>query len=609
MKTFLHHLKFVAPLLLLLLSLFNTSTVFGQTNTWDGSSSANWNTPANWSLNLVPTNAHDVVIPNGITATITVNTAAVCKTFTMNGGATANNVTISNGNSLTVSGAVSIGAGTGTGDDKLLNVGSAALSCTSINITATGNNNRSSGITLSTGTVTASGSITMGDVNDDFRFTGAGLLKVGGNMSGGTFTSSTGTVEYYGDGTGGTSAAQSIAAYTYYNLTTSGSGTKSLAGNTAANGTLKVNAATTLNLGTQTLGSPTSTILQCGATAGSVISGTGLLTLGGNITVNNVATGSDEATISCPVALGATRTFSVADDGTAANDLTISGIVSGGGSGITKTGAGTMILSGMNTYTGATTVNNGILKAGVVTQAFGQNSAVTLANTLGVVLDITGFNTTIGSLTGGGASGGNVTLGAATLTIGSNNTSPAAYSGIINGTGGLLKTGNGTLTLSGTNTYTGATTINNGSLSVSTIGNGGVAGNLGQATNAAANLVLGGGTLEYTGATSSIDRNFILTAGTNSTIEITTNTLTVSGASTATTGGLTKIGAGSLVLTGTNLYTGNTNINEGILFNNGSLASAHFDVPLATGIFGGVFAGKWNCRRNHQSCQSYQSYK
>jgi fibronectin-binding autotransporter adhesin len=112
------------------------------------------------------------------------------------------------------------------------------------------------------------------------------------------------------------------------------------------------------------------------------------------------------------------------------------------------------------------------------------------------------------------------------------------------GTGSLTKTGTGTLTLSGTNTYTGVTTINQGAVSVATIGNGGVAGNLGQATNAAGNLVLGGGTLQYTGATASTNRNFTLTAGTTSTIDVTTNDLTISGASTNTTGALPKTGAG-----------------------------------------------------------------
>ena len=47
-------------LMVLFVSLF-ANVASAQTNTWDGSNSNNWNTAANWSLNLVPTAAHDVV--------------------------------------------------------------------------------------------------------------------------------------------------------------------------------------------------------------------------------------------------------------------------------------------------------------------------------------------------------------------------------------------------------------------------------------------------------------------------------------------------------------------------------------------------------------------
>jgi autotransporter-associated beta strand protein len=93
-----------------------------------------------------------------------------------------------------------------------------------------------------------------------------------------------------------------------------------------------------------------------------------------------------------------------------------------------------------------------------------------MANAASTTLDLNGFNNTIGSLTGGGATGGNVTLGSATLTVGSDNTSPAAYAGVISGTGGLTKSGSGTLTLSGANTYSGVTTINAGTLKLDNAG-------------------------------------------------------------------------------------------------------------------------------------------
>jgi fibronectin-binding autotransporter adhesin len=159
------------------------------------------------------------------------------------------------------------------------------------------------------------------------------------------------------------------------------------------------------------------------------------------------------------------------------------------------------------------------------------------------------------------------------LTLGGSATT-GQITGIISGSGGVTKSGNGTWKLSGANTYTGATTINAGILSVGTIGNAGVAGNLGKATAAASNLVLGGGTLRYTGSSSSTDRNFTLTAGTSSTIEITaaSKTLTIAGAAAPTSGALVKSGPGQLALAGANQYTGGTTVSAGTLTVSGSLA-------------------------------------
>ena len=56
-----------------------------------------------------------------------------------------------------------------------------------------------------------------------------------------------------------------------------------------------------------------------------------------------------------------------------------------------------------------------------------------------------------------------------------------------------------------------------------------------------------------------------MTAGTTSSIDVTTNTLTISGAGANTTGSLTKIGAGGLTLSGANAYTGATTVSAGTL--------------------------------------------
>ncbi len=145
---------------------------------------------------------------------------------------------------------------------------------------------------------------------------------------------------------------------------------------------------------------------------------------------------------------------------------------------------GTILLSGLSTYTGPTVVNAGTFRAGIasvagVGGAFGNNSAVTMANNANATIDLNGFNTQIGSITGG-AAGGNVTLGSATLTVGGDNTSPAAFGGTISGTGGLVKIGSGTQILSGSNTYSGGTSVNGGALTLSgTAGYGGANGSVG----------------------------------------------------------------------------------------------------------------------------------
>lgn len=95
---------------------------FGQTNTWDGSSNNNWNEPANWSLNAVPTNAHDVVIPATFTSVINVDNA-VCKSLNIIGTLTIGDSDTDR--SLTVSGNVTINGGgvlqtVGNGGNTLL---------------------------------------------------------------------------------------------------------------------------------------------------------------------------------------------------------------------------------------------------------------------------------------------------------------------------------------------------------------------------------------------------------------------------------------------------------------------------------------------------------
>ncbi|WP_181175673.1 autotransporter-associated beta strand repeat-containing protein [Mesorhizobium sp. B2-3-4] len=267
------------------------------------------------------------------------------------------------------------------------------------------------------------------------------------------------------------------------------------------------------------------------------------------------------------------------------------------GAGLRKDGAGTLVLSGNNTYTGITTVTGGILRAGSSTAigagGFGLN------NTAGVALDLNNFNTSISYLNGGGAIGGNITLGTATLTIASNVTA-ASFAGAISGSGGLIKGGTVTQALTGcASSYTGTTTVRGGVLQVSCLADGGVNSTIGASSNGAANLVLTGGTLQYVGAGDSTDRLFTLGASAGSRLESSgtgaiafTNTgaiafsapgtsqaLALGGTNTGNNSlaaqitnnaagvtSLTKDGAGTWILNNQNsTYTGVTTINGGVL--------------------------------------------
>jgi autotransporter-associated beta strand protein len=217
-------------------------------------------------------------------------------------------------------------------------------------------------------------------------------------------------------------------------------------------------------------------------------------------------------------------------------------VIAGPG-GIVKTGSANLTNSAANIYSGPTVINGGQLVAGIastanVSGALGVNSAVTLANNAGAALNLNGFGTQIGSLTGGGTTGGNVILGSATLTVGGDYTSPSPFAGNISGTGGLTKIGPGTLTLTGTNTFTGAIGGITGTLTI------GGAGNLGG--TAAANV--------YPGTISDSGIFNYNSSG------IETNTAVISGG-----GALVVNGSGTLTLSAANTYSGGTTVNNGNL--------------------------------------------
>ncbi|WP_153490370.1 autotransporter outer membrane beta-barrel domain-containing protein [Segnochrobactrum spirostomi] len=163
--------------------------------------------------------------------------------------------------------------------------------------------------------------------------------------------------------------------------------------------------------------------------------------------------------------------------------LVMSGPLVGDGP-LVKNGAGTLTLSAVNAYTGATQINNGTL-ALIGAASIARSSGVTIAG--GAVLDISAANagTAITSLAGSGT----VALGTETLAI---TNGAGTFSGTIEGTGKLLVTG-GSQSLGGDQTYSGETVVAGGVLYVD-----------GSLANSAV-LVGNGGTIGGNGVLASLD--------------------------------------------------------------------------------------------------------
>ncbi len=301
-------------------------------------------------------------------------------------------------------------------------------------------------------------------------------------------------------------------------------------------------------------------------------------------TDNNLGNGSgtltfNEGTLLTTAGFTSSRAVILTGNGTievSGDSLTLSGVVRGSGA-LTKTGTCTLVLSGANTYTGGTTVSEGVLQGTTTSlqKAITNNSSVifdqTITGTYSGVMSgsgsltkqntgttvLTGVNT----YTGGTTVTAGVLQGTTTSLQGSiiNNSSvifdqtiTGTYSGIMSGSGSLIKRNTGTTVLTGVNTYTGGTTLSGGILSIS------ADNNLGPIKGA---LTFNEGTLLTTeGFTST--RPVLLTG--NGTIEVSGSPLTLSGAVSGS-GTLIKTGTGTLTLSGAKTYTGGTTVTEGVL--------------------------------------------
>ena len=219
----------------------------------------------------------------------------------------------------------------------------------------------------------------------------------------------------------------------------------------------------------------------------------------------------------------------------------------GGTMAIVKTGTGTLILSGTNTYTGSTTVSGGILQG------------------------------TTTSLQGNITDNANVTFDQSTS---------GTYSSILSGTGSVTKSSNGSVTFSAANTYSGSTTI---SAVARILGNANAAQNSTVTVNVNSGLQFATGITSYNIGGLAGTGNFqLLNAGAAS-VALSSGS---NGASTiysgvlSSTGSLTKNGSGALTLSGANTYSGGTTLSAGTLSLNNATAigTGGFTIASSTTI-------------------------
>ncbi len=442
-------------------------------------------------------------------------------------------------------------------------------------LTLSGANSYTGGTTISGGTLVASNveALGTGDITDNATLE----LNAGGDFA--NNIGGTGSVVKSGDKTLTLSGSN-----TYTGGTTISGGTL-VASNVEALGSGDVTDNATLEMNTG--GDFANNI---GGTGSVVKSGDETLTLSGANSYTGGTTISGGTLVASNVeALG---TGDVTDNATL--ELNTGGdfdnAISGSGQ-VVKSGDKTLTLSGINSYTGGTTISGGTLVASNV-DALGSgdvtdnatlelNTGGDFDNAIGGTGSVVKSGDKTLTLSGANSYTGGTTISGGTLVasnveaLGSGDVTDNAtlelntggdFANNIGGTGSVVKSGDKTLTLSGTNSYTGGTTISGGTLvanNVEALGTGDVT------NNATLELNTGG---DFDNAIS----------GSGQVVKSGDKTLTLSGANSYS--GATTISGGTLIATHVNA------LGTGAIDNRASLlldASGQFTVTDLTTESGG----------------------
>ena len=369
------------------------------------------------------------------TTTVSSNSTLIASNNNALGG-TGSGTTVSSGGVLALAGSVS--------SPENINIAGTGIGSAGALRNVEGNNVASGTLTLSANSLVAAdagtslqlGNIDIGSTTRQLTLSNNGTIVLAGNFSNMDTTST-----FYKAGSGNL-VISNTSANTGGGQLQVGAGSVTLAA-----GTFSTNTGTgrrVLDLGLTAGGADSTSDTAFYVNSGQTMSNSIYVAAGTGARILGTESTSGTATFNNEIYLGGTVRLTAAAGGNA----TFSGNFTNNGA-ITKVGNGTVTLSGVNHSTGNLTISNGTLAVSGGS-ALNDSALITVGSSATLAVSA---SETVGQFTGSGTVDVAVGQTFSSRYSGASNT----FAGTITGTGGFLKGGTGTLTLSGANTQTGLT--------------------------------------------------------------------------------------------------------------------------------------------------------